>query len=246
MDRHQLGFNRPKAYQKLFRNYALYYKKFLEYIAHCINAPHDMLDLACGIGDFTQIMSEVFPNCSIKGVDISESYIEFAKNNYLDTNLEYYVAPAQAIQELAWVKNIDTIMIKGGYHLFESIMPLESFLEPPYNNLRQLIVIEKTQRSVITYPSPESAKAKKLSYVENDLAMSRLSTPNGMNVKSLSFGERLQIPLPDYLLAIKNRQFSYLVDTSDDEMNSWLKTIEGSQDEITLFEENVVNIYEWK
>jgi len=44
-----------------------------------IKANSNILDVCCGTGDFVQIISKTYPNCEIKGLDISSEMLKIAK-----------------------------------------------------------------------------------------------------------------------------------------------------------------------
>ncbi|NLM74915.1 MAG: methyltransferase domain-containing protein [Clostridiaceae bacterium] len=49
-------------------------------------SPDKILDIGCGPGNSTQVLSDKFPNAYILGVDKSEDMINAAKKNYPDLN----------------------------------------------------------------------------------------------------------------------------------------------------------------
>ncbi len=236
-------FAAPKSYHGLFRHYQSYYERLLAIIADATELkPSYILDLACGTGEFTNALSRRFSKSKVLGLDISSQFIDFAKANKANLEIEFYVAPADTLPGLPWARNVDTIFIKGAYHLFETALPLEVFTKPQFQNLRCIVVIEKLQRSLESYPVPKTATMNRRKYVSNDLSMRRLSVPPGVSNTSISFGQVIAIPAEDYFEAVRQRQFSYLHSVEDVEMDSWLR--EHSSDQvIRIFEENVCNIY---
>jgi len=243
---HQLGFNQPADYHGLFRHYGGYYRRFLDLIAQAgAIDPSVLLDLACGVGDFTELLALRFPRARIHGLDVSPTYIDYAIAHHTSGRTSYWAGPAQTLPGLAWAGEIDTIFIKGSYHLFEDAVPLRRFQHPAFRSLKSVIVIEKTARSLETYPVPPSAAQKRGAYVSPELIQRRTSTPSGIAVSSVSYGEVIEIPVEDYLQAVGSRQFSYLDVVSDEELAAWLAEM-VDQAPLRLFEENVANIYQLK
>lgn len=245
MDR-QLGFNYPAQYHGLFRHFGPYYERYLDIIVHAGDIkPAVVLDLACGLGNFTSILARRFAQSRIHGLDISPAYIEFAQTHHSDPRISYSTSPAQSLAGLSWIGEVDTIFIKGSYHLFESTLPLEAFLQPAFRNLRSIVVIEKTARSLETYPVPKAATALRRGYVSLDLSSHRARAPEAYAIKSVSYGEVIVVPRDDYSSAVLSRQFSYLAAVPDAELQAWAATMPEVLP-IRLFEENVANIYQLK
>ncbi|MEM9376400.1 MAG: class I SAM-dependent methyltransferase [Pseudomonadota bacterium] len=237
------GFAKPAAYHGLFRHYQFYYDRLLSLITDVADLrPSYVLDLACGTGEFTCAIARRFPNSKIVGLDISTAFIEFAKANQPDREIEFFVSPANALPGVAWISNVDTIFIKGAYHLFENALPIEVFTRPQFRNLRCVVIVEKIQRSLESYPVPDSAAEDRKRYVSSEWASKRLNVPAGITNQSVSFGHLVRVPPQDYFEAVKQRQFSYLQSVDDAEMDAWLAG-RPSEKHINIFEENVCNIY---
>jgi len=238
------GFNEPGRYHGLFRHFSGYYERFLDLIIDAGDIdPGFVLDLACGVGDFTSVLARRFPRARVTGMDVSPAFITFARTNSPDRDIAYHVSPAQSLPGLSWAGEIDTIFIKGAYHLFEQLMPIETFAHPAFRALRWVIVVEKTERSLASYPVPEDAARKRQRYVSADLGARRLRVPPGVTLRSLSYGESIVVPGEDYLDAVRHRQFSYLDETPDAALAAWLAA-QPPGESIALFEENVSNIYQ--
>jgi ubiquinone/menaquinone biosynthesis C-methylase UbiE len=46
------------------------------------HAPHDVLDVGCGTGEFSSRVAALFPRASVTGVDLLESHLELARQRY--------------------------------------------------------------------------------------------------------------------------------------------------------------------
>ena len=56
------------------------------------------LDLACGTGILTRKIAEKFPDASVVGVDITQSYLELARQNSSSyKNISYFYQDAETI-----------------------------------------------------------------------------------------------------------------------------------------------------
>lgn len=241
--RPQFGFTDPAAYRTLYRHFQVYNKKLFAIMQTLLRAPRFILDLGCGTGDFTYILSQEYSNATITGVDLSPSYIAYASEQVTTPNTQFVVAPAQAVTALPWASKVDTVFIKGSFHLFESDLPLASFCTPQFRYLEQIVIIEKTARSLASYPAPSSARLARQHYVSPELSSRRVAEISGFDIRATSYGERLSIPREDFLSAFQARQLSYLATVSDTELSEWIDKEARLADPVTLFEENVANVY---
>lgn len=60
-----------------------------------------LIELACGTGAATKIVSEFLPEAQIKATDISHEYLEFAKENIAASNIEFSVLDATELDQKA-------------------------------------------------------------------------------------------------------------------------------------------------
>lgn len=242
---HQIGFNNPAAFWRLYQHFHGYYSRVLDVLSSfAIDSPAQILDLGCGVGDFTHLLATRYPNASVTGIDVSPSYIAYAASRWKAHNLSFFVQTAERALN-SYRRTVDTILVKGSYHLFEETLPLNALLSRDAISLRRVVVIEKTDRSIRTYPAPETAIRRRQDYVSPNLSQRRLSIPPWASMRSHSYGETIHVPRDDYLAAIRKRQFSYLAGVSDTEIAAWLEIWGQSyrSSYIKIFEENISNIY---
>ena len=84
--------------------------------------PHEIIDIGCGPGNSTEILSERWPDCRITGIDNSAAMIEQARSDYPSINWE--IADASKLDAvkkydivfsnaaLQWIPDHDTLLCR--------------------------------------------------------------------------------------------------------------------------------------
>lgn len=200
-----------------------------------------VIDLGCGTGNFTSILAQVYSDAQISAIDISPAYIKYANMHYPRENIKYNHLPVQNFISRAAIKNCSMFIAKGSYHLFEHDLKVAELIQ---EKSIVFLIIEKTKRSLETYPVPELAQRKRIGLVSDEVESNRLSILTPLSVQTYCFGEYLRIPIRCYVSAVRNRQFSYLKGCSDTDILEWEKQISRLTDsKITIFEENYIYRY---
>lgn len=237
-------FDNPGAFLGLFNHFKPYYERMIAQLAvSAVRAPEFIVDLGAGTGDFTALLGDRFPSTRVLGLDTSTAYIREARERYATPQVSFDVHPAGKILTREDVREADAIFMKGCYHLFEVELPLSTFVDPRFRQLRVVVVIEKTARSLDTYPVPKSARDARQKFVSLELGRRRLATPPGMGVRSFLYGETIEIPTEAYVRAVETRQFSYLKHSSDAELHAWALEARSWGSGVKLFEENIATAY---
>lgn len=98
-----------------YSSYELHIERY-NFAAQFVKKGDNILDMACGAGYGSHYIAEHCPDITITGVDISESAIDYAQRNYVQTNIkfvqgdiiDYQVAtPADVIISLETVEHLE-------------------------------------------------------------------------------------------------------------------------------------------
>jgi len=139
--------------QELIRHRSSYmfFKKIIEndIINKNVSFPIKILDIGCGVGHGCYLLSDI-PGSKIVGIDISPESIEYAKNNYQNPNISYYVVSLEYF--LLNNKEFDYIVSRHSIeHISDGITKLKElkwknrllinvpYNEPKGNNIYHLV-----------------------------------------------------------------------------------------------------------
>jgi len=244
MNSHQLGFNEPAAYHQLFKQVAVSHRGLLDVIAARLLEPCvGILDAGCGTGIFTEMLASHFPHASVLGLDVSPEYINFAKAKSYRNNIDYFHSSFLDIKSFISTENTTHIFFKGSFHLMEKQIDFKNLKNLFFKNLRQIIIIEKTERSLCTYPVPDDADKRRREFVSKEWQKRRLEISHSANVHVVSFGRAVKIEKSVYIDAVMKRQFSYLASVTDQELEKWRNEFEIANGKyFEIFEENIAYI----
>ncbi|MBX3043623.1 MAG: class I SAM-dependent methyltransferase [Candidatus Kapabacteria bacterium] len=106
--------------------------------------PLNIIDLGCGIGDTTWKISNLFPNSSVTGIDISQDSIKLANILFGSKNLHFEQGN---IYEFDTKKSFDLITLIDFYEHIE--LDKRSIVNELLNS-----ILNENGKIILTYPSP--------------------------------------------------------------------------------------------
>jgi len=119
---------------RLYRKFAgNYFSKLHEYITKQIidKNPKDILDVACGPGDFLFYMSKFIPNANLYGTDIAHGMVEYASQKLLG---RAKILEARGEKQPFKDNSFDVVSIMMAFHHFpkkeETLREMKRILRP--------------------------------------------------------------------------------------------------------------------
>lgn len=204
--------------------------------------PVRILDMACGTGTSTRAISKVFTESSILGIDSDHRLIEHASLLFTPHNVTYKELNANDYKMLG--AQFDLIVIKSALHLFGNSFDTMKLIDI-LNKGGSLCLIEKTEFSMTTYPLPNEALAEHYQQVKQNkgksLIFSELSSDE-FDLRTLSFGTKVQVPKEYYMNAISNGQMSCLWGVSEKNISNWILNNSIANEFVNLFEEYDISL----
>jgi SAM-dependent methyltransferase len=74
-------------------------------------SPRRILDFGCGIGDTAAFLAGIFPEAKIVGIDLSEKFLNYAKQRYQSSRVAFYF-----FKELVEIDSFDLCYVNGVFH----------------------------------------------------------------------------------------------------------------------------------
>jgi|GEM_PF-4361294 len=244
MNRHQLGFNAPAEYHQLFQQFTVSHEALLDLIASRLSSPFiSILDAGCGTGLFTKMIAARLPASCVYGIDISPQYIEHARRTNEDKNISYLLSDFLEVGNALPAADVTHIFFKGSFHLIEANVDLDHLKNAGFYRLKQVVVIEKTERSLETYPVPKAADQRRRVFVSRRWQRDRLAIAQNKIIEVVTYGCNVSVNKSVYKNAIEKRQFSYLASVTDGDILSWKNKFQkNNEDFLRIFEENIAYI----
>lgn len=113
--------------------------------------PTSILDVGCGGGQFTIRLAKEYPKAFVKGIDISEDAIKFAKEKlaeYSLSNIDFVIPAAPELNEPTKSYDVVTTTLVCHHLSDEQIV---QFLKKSVSVAKRAVIINDLQRSSLAY-----------------------------------------------------------------------------------------------
>jgi SAM-dependent methyltransferase len=210
-------------------------------VSDMLGHPVRILDMGCGTGLFSASLAKSLPGTEVLGVDILQPFVQVANAAHSNLRVEFQISDATHAHKISGAEAVDVILFKGSFHLIEPY--LDSDFCDNFPSLEYVIIIEKTFRSLNSYPVPSSAESYRQTYVKSVLRIPNIISQSANLFSHVAYGFGMQVEIPNqiYREFIRKCGLSYLEVVNPTELEQWLDTL--TSDSVKIFEEHVIDVY---
>ncbi len=113
-----VGHPRPRWDASLYADNTSHHRRFDDAVLDGIDVPVDarVLDLGCGVGDFTCRLAGLVPDGTVLGVDAAPDMVRVAASRCDRPNVDFLAASAQQVQTVAAESSYDAVVSVATLH----------------------------------------------------------------------------------------------------------------------------------
>jgi len=220
MKKKTLKFTGERLIPKINKNHAFYYEHLNRYyFASQFSKSKIVLDVACGTGYGSQIISKQGRATRIIGIDISKKSIKYAKKNYQEKNINFLIDDAQTLNSQK-DNSFDLII---SFETIEHIKSSEDFIKQTKRLLKKDGVLIISTPNTNTYPKGNKYHINELSpdefrsllkkyykftkdYYQKFYLSNLISQGNEANFNNINEDPELNDSTSEYLICICSNQ----------------------------------------
>ncbi len=112
------GHPHPRWDASLYADNTAHHRRFDDSVLDGIDVPADarVLDLGCGVGDFTRRLADVVPDGAVLGVDAAPDMVRVAASRCDRRNVDFRTVPAQRLDSMAAESSYDAVVSVATLH----------------------------------------------------------------------------------------------------------------------------------
>lgn len=190
----ELGFTGERFIPKINKDHAFYYEHYLRYLfaSHYVKGK-TVLDLACGTGYGSYLLATKGKAKKIFSVDISPKAIQYAKKNYSDSKINYFVDKAELIENI----KDNSIDIFVSFETIEHIKKQDAFLKQVKRVMKDDGILIVSTPNTINYPEGNHYHVKELTLKQFNKLLS--STFSNVKIVGQKYSLANEIFLPEQI-----------------------------------------------